>query len=60
MPPRDANILHMLEELVSLGLGLTKVEEMFVDALYEHVKRGGTLNADQFTRLEKIYSERVR
>ena len=60
MPPRDANILHMLNEIDSLAKGLTKWEEEFVIDLRNKVTREARLTDFQYRRLCQIYEERVR
>ena len=60
MPPRDANIRHMLAELESLGQGITKWEQEFLENITDHFERGGRLTDGQYKKLCDIYGERVR
>ena len=50
----------MLQELDSLGEGITKWEQRFLEDITDFVDRGGKLNDDQKKKLEQIYGERVR
>ena len=43
MPPRDANVRHMLQELESLGHGLTAWEQHFIESVSDDFERKGTL-----------------
>lgn len=60
MPPRDANVRHMLNELESLGEKITQWEQRFLEDITDHVDRGGKLNEEQKKKLEQIYGERVK
>lgn len=60
MPPREANITHMLEELENLGHGLTAWEQQFLEQVMDDFDRDGALSDDQKRKLEEIYEERVR
>lgn len=60
MAPRNVNIRLMLDELQSLGHGLSKWEQQFLEDITDHVERGGKLNDDQYRKLTEIYNERVR
>lgn len=60
MPPRDANIRLMLNELENLGRNLTQWEQQFLEETTDYVERGGKLTDDQKRKLGQIYDERVR
>ncbi len=60
MPPRDAKIRHMLQELETLGRGLTKWEEEFLAEMADQFDRTGKLTNGQLEKLEQIYEDRVR
>ncbi len=60
MPPRDAAIRHMLQELESLGHNLTAWEQRFLESVMDQFDRTGSLSDKQKSVLERIYNERVR
>lgn len=59
MAPRDANVLHMLAEIESLGKDLTKWEEELVQHIKEKMEKKSDLTEFQYRRLTQIYEERV-
>ena len=58
MAPRDALIQHMVDELESLGRGLTKWEEEFVHDISHRIK-DGPITEGQFRKLKEIYEAKV-
>lgn len=60
VPPKEANIRFMLQELESLGEGLTKWEQQFLEDITDYVDRGGKLSDAQYKTLCDIYVERVK
>lgn len=60
MAPRDANIIHMLAEIESLGQNLTKWEEEFVHDVQARADAGKKLTDYQYEKLQQIYQEKVR
>lgn len=59
MPPRDAKIQHMIDEINSLGRGLTPWEENFMIDLTDQWERTRTITPHQMQTLDAIYDERV-
>lgn len=59
MPPRDALIRHMMDELENLGKNMTAWEIRFLENLSAAWVKDGELTDDQFRKLKQIYEERV-
>jgi hypothetical protein len=59
MPPRDALIQHMLDELEILGRGLTPWESQFLEDAVDCWSRERRLTAGQFAKLQELYERRV-
>jgi hypothetical protein len=50
----------MLTEIQSMGRGLTRWEESFIEDISDQMERTGNLTPSQSAVLARIYNERVR
>lgn len=59
MPPRDANIDMMIDELTHLARGLTEWEIRFLEYVSDQWERERQLSPEQYDKLKEIYEARV-
>lgn len=59
MPPRDALIQHMINELETLGRNMTPWEIRFLEDIVDQWDRDREITEAQYEKLKEIYEDKV-